>query len=260
MLTAIRFTGAGSILLIIAKIRGDRFPLSRGEWRDQILNGIFMVSCANSLLVWSEHHIASGLAALLAATIPLWMAVMELVIGSARVTTRKSIGLLCGFAGVALLVVPGLTRPDTSAMFFLAVGAVQLSSIFWNIGSLRAKHQKVTAGPTAIASIHTLSGGLAIGVVSLIHGDIANLSFTPRTTIALLHLMLFGSVVAYSAYLYALARLQPAKLSVYAYVNPAVAVIVGNLVLSEPITIRMIVAMTVILAGVAVVQSERMRA
>ena len=258
-LTSIRFVGAGVILLAIARMRGEAMPGSRREWIDQIINGIFMVSLANSFLVWSEHHITSGLAALLAATIPLWMAVMETVIGTARLTIRKVAGLLAGFAGVALLVLPGFRAPEANIDFFLAVGAVQLSAIFWNAGSLRARHTKSTAGPIFVAALHTLSGGLAVSIVSLAAGDLDRLTFTPRTFAALLHLMIFGSVVAYSAYLYALARLQPAKLSLYAYVNPAVAVVVGWMILSEPLTRRMIAAMAVILAGVAIVQSERLR-
>jgi drug/metabolite transporter (DMT)-like permease len=259
MLTGIRFTAAGLILMAIARIRREALPATRREWIDQIVNGVVMVSLANSFLVWAEHHITSGLAALLAATIPLWMAAMEMATGTASLTVRKSVGLLAGFAGVGLLVLPGLQAPDTSVKFFLAVGAVQLSTIFWNAGSLRAKHQRVTAGPTVIAAIHTLSGGLLVGVISLAMGDAARLTFTPRTFIALLHLIIFGSVVAYSAYLYALARLQPAKLSLYAYVNPAVAVVVGWMILREPLTLRMILAMAVILSGVAIVQSERLK-
>lgn len=257
MLTSLRFTGAGLILLTIALIRRDRFPATRRDRINQVINGVIMVCLANGSLVFASNYIASGLAALLAATIPLWMAVLEAIIGTGRITWRKSAGMILGFLGVALLIAPGIRRPDTSTSLLLGVVGVQVSAIAWNIGTLRAKHRPSTAGPMAVASIHMLSGGFVAGIISIILGDPARLTFTPRTTIALFHLMIFGSVIAYSAYLYALARMQPSKLSVYSYINPAVAVVVGWLVLSEPLTVRMIVAMVIILSGVAVVQSER---
>ena len=257
MLTSIRFTGAGIILLTLALIRRDRFPATRRDWINQIINGVIMVCLANGALVFASNFIASGLAALLAATIPLWMAVLEAVIGEGRITWRKSTGLILGFVGVALLVAPGIRRPETGSSLLLGVVAVQVSAIAWNIGTLRSKHRPSTGSPMAVASVHMLCGGFVAGVISVILGDPARLTFTPRTTLALFHLMIFGSVVAYSAYLYALARMQPSKLSVYSYINPAVAVVVGWLILSEPLTLRMIVAMIIILGGVAVVQSDR---
>jgi drug/metabolite transporter (DMT)-like permease len=251
-LTAMRFMGAGTILLTICIIRRERFPTERRVWIDQALNGIVMVSIANTCVVWAEHYITSGLAALLAAMIPLWMGVLEAATGTAPFTTRKSAGLLLGFAGVAILVAPGLRAPETNLQFFLAVGAMQINCIGWNVGALRSKMRPANAGPMAVATIQMLTGGILLTLVTLVTGDFTRVVFTTRSLAALLYLMLFGSVIAYSAFLYALGRISPGKLTLYAYVNPAVAVIVGWLLLREPITIQMIVAMLVILGGVAV--------
>jgi len=251
-LTAIRFMGAGTILLTICLVRRERFPTSRRVWIDQAINGIVMVSIANTCVVWAEHYITSGLAALLAAMIPLWMGVLEAATGTAPFTVRKSTGLLLGFTGVAILVAPGLRTPETNLQFFLAVGAMQVNCIGWNIGALRSKMRPASAGPMAVATIQMLSGGIVLTLVTLMTGDFTRVVFTTRSLAALLYLMLFGSVIAYSAFLYALGRIRPGKLTLYAYVNPAVAVIVGWLLLHEPITIQMVVAMLVILGGVAV--------
>ncbi|HKO01431.1 MAG TPA: EamA family transporter, partial [Thermoanaerobaculia bacterium] len=251
-LTAMRFMGAGTILLTICLVRRERFPTDRRVWIDQALNGIVMVSIANTCVVWAEHYITSGLAALLAAMIPLWMGVLEAATGSAPFTRRKSAGLLLGFAGVAILVAPGLRAPETNLQFFLAVGAMQINCIGWNVGALRSKMRPANAGPMAVATIQMLTGGIVLTLVTLVTGDFTRVVFTTRSLAALLYLMLFGSVIAYSAFLYALGRIRPGKLTLYAYVNPAVAVIVGWLLLREPITIQMIVAMLVILGGVAV--------
>lgn len=211
-----------------------------------------MVTIANTSVVWAEHYITSGLAALLAAMIPLWMSVLEAVTRTSPFTMRKSTGLLLGFAGVAILVAPGLSAPDANLQFFLAVGAMQLNCIAWNVGALRSKLRPANAGPMAVASIQMLTGGIVLTIATLITGDFTRVAFTTRSLAALLYLMLFGSVIAYSAFLYALARIRPGKLTLYAYINPAVAVLVGWLLLHEPITIQMVVAMLVILGGVAV--------
>src|SRR5207237_4392560 len=118
--------------------------------------------------------------------------------------------------------------------------------------ALRSKMRPANAGPMAVATIQMLTGGIVLTLVTLVTGDFTRVVFTTRSLAALLYLMLFGSVIAYSAFLYALGRLRPGMLTLSAYVNPAVAVIVGWLLLREPITIQMIVAMLVILGGVAV--------
>jgi drug/metabolite transporter (DMT)-like permease len=258
-LTAIRFMGAGSILLIICLVRRERFPTSRRVWIDQAINGIVMVSIANTSVVWAEHYITSGLAALLAAMIPLWMGVLEAATGTAPFTMRKSTGLLLGFAGVAILVWPGLRAPDTNLTFFLAVAAMQVNCIGWNVGALRSKLRPANAGPMAVATIQMLTGGIILTIAALVTGGFSHMSFSARSVYALLYLMVFGSVIAYSAFLYALARIRPGKLTLYAYVNPAVAVVVGWLLLHEPLTARMVLAMLVILGGVAVAQTDRSR-
>jgi drug/metabolite transporter (DMT)-like permease len=258
-LTAIRFMGAGAILLTICLVRRERFPTSRRIWIDQAINGIIMVAIANTSVVWAEHYITSGLAALLAAMIPLWMGVLEAVTGTAPFTMRKSAGMLLGFAGVALLVAPGLRQPENSLYFFLAVVAMQVNCIGWNIGALRSKLRPANAGPLAVATIQMLSGGIVLTIAALATGSFSHLAFSQRSLAALLYLMVFGSVIAYSTFLYALARIRASKLALYAYVNPAVAVVVGWLLLHESITARMILAMLVILGGVAVAQSDRAR-
>jgi drug/metabolite transporter (DMT)-like permease len=258
-LTAIRFMGAGTILLTICLVRRERFPTSRRMWIDQAINGIIMVSIANTSVVWAEHYITSGLAALLAAMIPLWMGVLEAITGTAPFTMRKSAGMLLGFAGVALLVAPGLRQPEHSFYFFLAVVAMQVNCIGWNIGALRSKLRPANAGPLAVATIQMLSGGIVLTIAALVTGGFSRLAFSQRSLAALLYLMVFGSVIAYSAFLYALARIRASKLALYAYVNPAVAVVVGWLLLHESITARMILAMLIILGGVAVAQSDRSR-
>ncbi|MBK5259459.1 MAG: EamA family transporter [Thermoanaerobaculia bacterium] len=258
MVTGVRFTIAGVILFGVARIAGARLPSGRREWIEQAFAGIVMAGCGNALVVFAEHSISSGMAALMAATIPIWMAVMESFLGRAPLTPRRIIGLALGFGGVGLLVAPAIGEPEVSGSFFVAVGAMQLSAICWNAGTLYSRSRVTDADPLGRSAVQMLAAGLTVTLSALITGErFAAAMFSPRSTAALLYLALFGSVVAYWAYNFALTRLSPGKVSSYAYVNPLIAVIFGALLLAEPVTLNMVIAMIVILAGVAMVQFSR---
>jgi drug/metabolite transporter (DMT)-like permease len=258
---AVRFLIAGLLLLLIAWLKGSRFPKGSREWRDQLTAGVLMAGAANTLVVYAEHELTSGLAALLAATIPIWMAAMEAFLGLASLTPRKIAGLALGFGGVAILVAPAIGRVETSLGFFLAVGAMQLNAICWNGGTLIARRHRAHTDPMAAAVVQMLAGGAAVAIVALAAGERPDLGrFSVRSTLAVLYLAVLGSVVAYTAYNYAQRKLSAGKVSSYAYVNPAIAVLTGALLLREPVTLRMIVSMAIILAGVALIQIDRARA
>ena len=258
---AVRFLIAGLLLLLIAWLRGARFPQGAREWRDQMIAGVLMAGAANTLVVYAEHELTSGLAALLAATIPIWMAAMEAILGLASLTPRKIAGLVLGFGGVALLVAPAIGRVEASVGFFLAVGALQLNAICWNGGTLIARRHSAGADPRAAAVVQMLAGGTAVAIVALAAGERPNLAmFSVRSSFAVLYLAVLGSVVAYTAYNYAQTKLSAGKVSSYAYVNPAIAVLTGALLLREPVTLRMIASMGIILAGVALIQIDRAKA
>jgi drug/metabolite transporter (DMT)-like permease len=259
LVTGLRFTLAGVILLIIARITGARFPRETSEWRHQAFAGIIMAGAGNALVVFAEHSLSSGMAALLAATIPIWMAVMESILGSAPLNVRKVTGLALGFGGVGLLVAPAIGEPHITSGFFLAVGAMQLSAIVWNAGTLYSRRTTTShSDPLARSTIQMLAAGIAVTLLALGTGSRPALSmFTGRSTAALLFLAIFGSVIAFWAYNYAQTKLSAGKVASYAYVNPLVAVLAGSMLLGEPVTLRMIVAMIVILAGVAMIQLQR---
>ena len=261
VVTSSRFIAAGLILLVIAGITGARFPRRAAEWRDHMLSGMAMVGLGNALVVYAEHVLSSGLAALLAATIPIWMAVMESTLRLTPMTRRRAIGLALGFGGVALLVAPAIGPLAVSLPFLIAVGAMQLNCIAWNGGTLWARrHPSTSSDPMANAVIQMLSGGVAVSLVTFATGTHVSLTqVSLRSLLALGFLTIFGSVIAYTAYLYALTKLSAGKVSSYAYINPVVAVIFGALLLHEAVTLRMIVAMLVILGGVAVIQLDRRR-
>ena len=260
LVTGVRFIIAGVILAVIVRITGARLPQGRREWMQQAFAGMIMAGVGNALVVFAEHSITSGLAALLAATIPIWMAVMESLLGRAPLTPQRVVGLALGFGGVGLLVAPAIGRPDVTAGFFLAVGAMQLSAVCWNGGTLYSRSRSTHADPLGRSVVQMLAAGLSVTLFAYLTGERITASmFSTRSTIALLYLAVFGSVVAFWAYNYALTKLSAGKVSSYAYVNPLVAVFFGTLLLGETVTIQMIAAMIVILAGVATVQLSRDR-
>ena len=254
-LTGLRFVSAGAILFLIALARGEHVPRSAALWRHEAITGVIMVAIANAALVWSEHYIASGLAALLAATIPLWMAALDAIfIRHEVLSPRRIIGLVVGFCGVGLLVLPGFTAPDRRE-FLIGVFGTQLSSVAWSIGTIRSKYRPSGVTGAMGPAMQMLLGGLAVSILALVTTPAGRLSFNSRTLAALAYLSIFGSVVAFTAYHIALKALAPGRVSLYAYVNPAVAVVAGALILNEVVTLRMVVAMIVILSGVTLARS-----
>ena len=256
LLTASRFVTAGLIMLAVAKLRGETIPRDGKTLANLALIGFLLVGVGNLAVVWAEQWVPSGIAALLVATAPFWMAIIESFRANGeRVDLRGGIGMAIGFIGVAMLVVPGGKGGVWSVQFVLGALAIQLGGIAWQIGSAHGKYNLRHVPLMSSSALQMLFGGVIVGVVGLGLGEAARFSLTPRTFAALAYLTLFGSVIAFSAYVYALAHLRTTHSALYAYVNPVVAIFLGWLILGEPLTVVSITAMLVILAGVAMVQS-----
>ncbi|HEX2061754.1 MAG TPA: EamA family transporter [Thermoanaerobaculia bacterium] len=255
LLTGSRFVVAGLIMLGVAKLRGETIPRDSRTLSNLALIGFLMVGVGNLAVVWAEQWVPSGLAALLVATAPFWMTIIEMFrTGGERVGVRGAIGMLIGFIGVALLVSPGVSGA-WSLYFVLGALAIQVGGICWQLGSAHGKYNLRHVPLMASAALQMLFGGAIVTVVGLAIGEGPRFALNPRTFFALAYLTLFGSVIAYSAYVFALAHMRTVHTSLYAYVNPVVAVFLGWLILDEPLTAMSVFAMVVILAGVALVQS-----
>lgn len=255
---ALRFVPAGLILLSFCLAKGDPLPKLRSEWANLFMIGVLMVGAGNLAVVYAEHHVSSGMAALLVATSPFWMAALETLRPEGeRVDLRIVVGMLIGFAGVAILIAPEIQPGSYNRNFLLGVLALQAGSICWNIGSIRSKYHPPKTTPLMSASLQMLFGGVVLGLIGLARGEISQVHFTTRTLLAFLYLLVFGSIMAYGAYVYALSKLRTSTVSLYAYINPVVAVVLGWAILDERFGLRDVMAMVVIFAGVALVQSAR---
>jgi drug/metabolite transporter (DMT)-like permease len=257
LLTGVRYVVAGSIMLVIARLRGVRLPRDRRTLANLALVGFLMVGMGNLAVVWAEQWVPSGFAALFVASAPFWMAIIEAFRANGeRVNGRTGVGMLIGFVGVAMLVLPGSSGSRWSVGFLLGALAIQVGSLGWQLGSARAKYNLHHVPFLASVALQMFFGGVIVTIAGFAIGEAPRFAMTPRTFGALAYLTLVGSVIAYSAYVYALSHMRTVHASLYAYVNPVVAMFLGWFVLSEPLTPMSIAAMIVILAGVAMVQSS----
>jgi len=258
LLTGARYLFAGIVLFIVARLHGDVIPASRRVLGNVLLCGVLMVAIGNLTVVWAEQWVPSGFAALFVGTAPFWATLIELLRRSGeRLELRAGIGLLIGFAGVAMLVTPGGAGSAFDRRFVIGAIVIQLGSIAWQYGTIRGKYALASMPPLMSSALQMLAGGLVVTITGVGLGEVPHFHATPRTFAALAYLSIFGSVLAYTSYVYAARHLRSTNMSLYAYVNPVVAVILGWLVLHEQLTWVSIAAMIVILGGVAMVQSGR---
>ncbi|HKO00461.1 MAG TPA: EamA family transporter [Thermoanaerobaculia bacterium] len=261
LMTGIRYSAAGLIMLTIALVRGERIPRDRRTLGNLALVGVLMAGIGNLSVVIAEQWVPSGIAALFVATAPFWANVLEWMRGNAQDIDRRSlIGMTVGFVGVAMLVTPGASvGGHFDAKFLIGALSIQIGCIGWQYGTMRSKYFVRNVPLFTASAVEMLIGGIVLDIVGVAIGEAPRLAFTPRTLGALAYLVLFGSVITFSAYIYAAAHISTPKLALYSYVNPVVAVILGWLILREQLTPVSIAAMIVILGGVALVQSAKMK-
>ena len=253
VMAGVRWTAAGAIIVAILKFRGERIP-ARSHWAALTVLGVLLIGFGNGCVVWAEQTLPSGLTAVLVAVVPFWMVGIELLMkASEPLTPRRIIGLVIGFCGIVLLVWPELELRNSRA-FLLGVVATQLACLGWAIGSSYSRRRHLQENVLAAAALQMLFGGLILGFVGILRGELGMLAFSPRSVIALLYLIVAGSLGGYSAYMYALKHLPVATVSLYAYVNPVIAVLLGTLILSEPLSPRLAVAGGIVLSGMALVR------
>jgi len=224
------------------------------------LIGFLMVGVGNLSVVWAEQWVPSGMAALFVATAPFWMAILEAFRKDGeRLDVRGALGMLIGFAGVGPAGDAEAQRLTDRYAFHPRRDrdSDRLVRMAARLGPRKVRDQACAAAHVRRAS--DAVGGIVTGIVGFSIGEASRFALTPRTLAAAAYLTVFGSIIAYSAYVYALAHMRTTHMSLYAYINPLVAVILGWLILNERLTIVSVIAMVVILAGVALVQTSRNR-
>ena len=252
LLVGARFLIAGAIMLAIAFSIKAKFPQGRQLWLT-CLYGVMMLGVANGALTFAEQWIPSSLAALMVTTGPFWLVGIEHATGGERINPRAFFGLCVGFCGALLLLIPkdGWGHLDNSILkgFLL----LNLGGLFWNGGSVLQKRQKLETHPFVSGALHNFACGIIFLPLGLLTAH-APVVWKLNSTLALIYLVIFGSLAGFNSYIYALERLPVSVVSIYNYINPAVAAILGVWFYNEPMGWREIAAMMVIFIGVAIVK------
>jgi drug/metabolite transporter (DMT)-like permease len=257
-----RFVIAGALLLAIALTLGGRLPRDWASWRTQGMVGLFLLLGGNTFVVWAEQFVDSGVASIFVVTVALWLALFDVLVpgGSSRLSARVLAGLGLGFVGTVLLI--GASPRQVLEADLRGPLALTLASASWAIGSVLFKRRPgQVASPYVAASMQMLVGGTAVTLLGLVLGETGGWQWTAQGIGALAYLVVFGSIVGYTSYFYALRHAPPTIVGTYAYVNPVIAVLLGWLILDERLYPRTFVAMALILTAVAWIQlSHRMAA
>jgi drug/metabolite transporter (DMT)-like permease len=218
------------------------------------ITGVFLLLGGNAVVVWAEQHVESGAASVFVAAVPLWAAFFDALWpgGTTVFTWRVGVGLALGFLGSALLA--GVTPGDLMSADLAGPVALTLASASWALGTVYSKRNPTETSPYAASAVQMLAGGLVISLLGLVLGEAGQWRWSTEGIGALAYLVVFGSIVGFTSYAYALRHASATIVGTYAYVNPVVAVLLGWLILHEDITARTVGAMVLILGAVLMIQ------
>jgi drug/metabolite transporter (DMT)-like permease len=261
LMAGFRFAVAGAVLYGWSRLAGAKRP-ARIHWGATTLIGGLLVSVGNGAVVWAEQRVPSGLASLLIATVPIWMVLLDWIgWNSARPSPWVMTGLGLGLAGMALLVGPeklsGIHRIDPAGAAVLIGGGVA-----WAAGSLYSLRAPLPESRLLATAMEMLTGGVLLLLAGLATGEAAAFQLgavSPRSALSLAYLIVFGSLVGFTAYIWLLNATTPARASTYAYVNPVVAVTLGRVLGGETLSAQILLAAAIIVAAVVVITTDRAR-
>jgi drug/metabolite transporter (DMT)-like permease len=247
-----RFILAGVLLGAYARYTGQAFPASRREWQTIIVVGALLMLGGNGLVVWGEQWVPSNLTALIVSSVALWIAYFgTLGPRGEALAPRSVLGLLVGFGGVVVLLAP--QGAAFSWAQFRGELAVAAAAILWAAGTIYGRRRSPSTPALMSAAMQMFSGGIFLCTLGVALGEPARWVWTSGGMLSLAYLTVFASCLAYSAYVWLMHEVTPSQLGTYAYVNPAIAVVMGSWLLSETFGAREFAGMLVILSGVALV-------
>ena len=261
LMGSLRFLVAGGVLYVLAIRAGDTRGDRPGapQWRAALLIGAALLVGGNGGVILAEQYVPTGVVALFVATAPLWMAIIDRVIFGRRLPWLAIVGLVVGFGGVAFLI----GSPGSGQIKLIGAALALAAPLCWASGSVFTRHVKLPVRPLVAASMEMLWAGALFGLLSLLTGELGRVhwhSISTSSVLALLYLIVFGSLVGFSAYVWLLRSAPLSLVSTYAYVNPVVAVVLGAIFVGEALTPRLLIAGGIILAAVALIVVARNRA
>ena len=260
LFAGLRLVPAGLLMFAFARWRGQSVRIRLSEYRIVAAVGILLLVGGMYFTFLAERTIPSGLSALIVALLPLWIALAEYALPDMeRPSARGVLGLVIGFSGLGVLMAPRITGIHGSPEQFLGIGLQILGTWLWTSGSVLSKRRPVKADAIVATGYEMLTAGVVLLVIGTVLGEWKGFTITPSGAGALAYLIIMGSCVAFTAFVWLLRNAPASKVMTYAYVNPVIAVFLGWLVLREPIDGWVLAGMTIIVAGVALTTSAPTR-
>ena len=253
VLMAVRYTISGIILLLVAYFSKAHLPTGRELWYTA-LYGVIIIGTGTGCLVFAEQWVPSGLAAVFITVSPFWMIGIEALIpGGDRLHGPTIVAMLVGLVGTVLLVAPEAMQEGFGGPLLRGFLLLQVGCAGWSLGSILQRRHQTKAHPVVSGAVQQLATGLAFAIPALLARPHPS-SWSTRSIGAVAYLVVFGSIVGYSAYIFVLDRLPISVVSLYNYINPIIAVFLGWIFFREHFGVQEVIAMLIIFAGVALVK------
>jgi len=265
LMAGTRFLIAGALLYAYRRLAAGDPPPRRVEWRSALVVGSLLLAGGNGLVSWAEQRVASGVAALLVGSAPLWMVLIDALLPAGRARRPgwgAFAGVGLGLLGIALLVGPQQLAGNGLQVDPLGAGALLLAGFSWAVGSIAGREARLPASPLLATSMEMLAGSLSLLLIGALLGEWGRLELaavSARSLLGLGYLVVFGSLVGFAAYTWLLRAAPTPLVATYAYVNPLVAILLGSLLAGEALSPRLLLAAGVILCSVALINSTRNR-
>jgi drug/metabolite transporter (DMT)-like permease len=257
----VRYLVAGPIMLAACALLGRKISLTRRDLGQLLVISILLLSIGNIGVLWGEIYVSSGLASLIVALVPIWVVMIEAwIFRAGRMTAKGLFGLAIGIVGLLVLLWPRISSgTHLGRLELLGSGILAGASFFWALGSVFSHRFNLTVDVFASAAWQMTLGGLVNGAVALITGQFQKTHWTFSALSSIGYLVIFGSWLGYSAYIYLLEHVPTPKVATYAYVNPIVAVFLGWIILREHVDIFMLLGTAIIIASVALVNTSQLK-
>lgn len=257
----VRYLISGPIMLAALALMGRKIRLSPPDFRRLLVISILLLSTGNIGVLWGEKYVSSGLASLIVALVPIWVVMIEAWgFRAGRVTAKGIFGLALGIVGLLVLLWPRIASGShLGRLELLGAAILAAASFFWALGSVFSHRFTLSVDVFTAAAWQMTLGGLVNGIIALVFGQFQKTHWTTTALTAIGYLVIFGSWIGYSAYIYLLEHVPTPKVATYAYVNPIVAVFLGWLILHEQVDFFMLVGTVIIIASVALVNTSKLK-
>jgi drug/metabolite transporter (DMT)-like permease len=259
---AARYLTAGPLMLAYLALIGRRIRITRQDALRLLAIGVLLLSIGNMGVAWAEEYVPTGLAALIVAVVPIWVAIIEAwVLRTRRMSPMGLLGLGLGIVGMLVLLWPKLaTGTRIGRLELVGFGILMIASMSWSLGSVLSGRWQLSADVFTASAWQMTFGGIVNGLVAFLSGGFHKVVWTAHGTLAVLYLVICGSWIGFTAYIWLLEHVPTPKVATYAYVNPVVAVYLGWLFLSEKVDAWMLTGTVIIVAAVALVNISKLKA